>query len=1794
MDFIQETSSPSLRSSSKRISYNSRQSGDYIPQVRSLPSSNPIKQPLIEHSTRNRVASTENPRKTVLKEDPPLLLKANSQNSNVQNEYFNENNNKIDRVAEDMNRKYKGLEDRLAMEIERLAKDLKIKDMELENMREKLQFKEKTLEDFERKIENLNNEVVRKNDDLLRKFAEKNDFEVFLNKEEIIRQLQEKNQRNEAFLEKANVLLREKDIQLQEMAAKMVILNKKTEEFIKMDDLLKEKEAFIRKLEENNQELIGKNESLIQEIANINGIILEKQDIIDNLTEITNKKAKNIRFSDFLHEKHDDKHDEKHDESIENTIPIDSIKENQGFSPEKHLFTSKTLEETGFHDSPQKEKVKRAFVGESQHLQETIKTLNKSLDDITRKYEDLLKEQGNPNNNNNNSENKTFLYKESLENKTFPFERGTFGSNTTIFNDRFFGEQIQGILNKNRTLKEENSDLLSQNEIKQKSSNNIEKMNKISREKIQENEKLKKKISDLERIIEDLKQKITISIGNNELINENLDLKSRIPEIEVNFIEKFEEEVSRMKSDFDIEIEKLSLLNIEKLQLQEQDFLYEFEMKNQEIIELMDFLQEFGENEPKIKAFLLERGENEKKRRFPIEREENFSEITTNFALKNSELAQEKYHRKTLESLLDLLRKKLMELSHHEEISGLLKELENFTISEENPFEELQEKTDLISNLKTEIAVFKDNNEKSLINIEDSGFEIAMKRALFMNLRENSRLTHELRLLTEEYQALTNSKNELEVLILDNFGSKAEKLVRENRLAQLFKRPILQNQDNNEIAIIALRKTLEDITNEYLEYKRKWIIISESIDMAISEKEEISGNVLTTYWTLKEEKNDKEFNMNIHFLEEFNKKSHLLAINNKTFNEIKMKLKDFGYKMSQKHEDNEIQQELLAIIDEKPDFLMKSVKSEEFSSEKETSRDREFEELRLKYVENALILEELRAENAIFQNNDKKNIENSLNLGTNFNEIEILAMENKELREKLEEMNVFRNNMNNNSNISLNNSEIGMLKIENEEIRGKYGLLEGEINDLKGLYIEERREKDRIYKENEGFREENSDLLRKIKEITKENEDILRENADIIENGKNMQKTISGLIKNNKNLNENMNKLEEYKEKYEEIYAKHEDLQEKAKNLEIFSKENKDLKEKLDILYENMKDFEVLSKENHRLSLEIDDLNSQLKPDVFPLKSPDEKSLLEFENKELKEKSLYESLISKSQLEELKDQFSKVVLRLQQFEEEGQKLSNQNQELLIENKHLKEGLSMKENINDNEGLIINKENQRLFDENKRFHMENQELNKKIASLLMDRECFFKDKQEILLDRDSFLKEKQQFSIENQNLLSKINAFYLENQELKQKLAFSSKKNQETPEIDNENRIFSEIKTEIIDNNSKISKPLNKKTNNEEFDRLCELHTQELLNFNSIKASFFDSMKTNEFVRDFLQEKLELLLNSHAKLTEFTSETSYQYQRKIQSLSEELASMNNEFRLFMGKHQDLQENYENLQGKYQEIEAKNEFHKEKHREIESLVFRISQNQTKVIAKYLNLILEIENNIRENEGKSMKNSSFQFQNEEEDPFSNIFQRLADDIHELLDSFNTSSLKNAEIKRKSLEIQRIYEENAGLLREKEANIGKLTELVEKLELLLKENEKLTETIDFLRVENNDFKSQKAKNSELQALINDSRQEITNLIEINKELIDKKSYNGLKTRIMDLENDLEAKRTENRDIKREKEGIIEKWEGDNRFSEAQIRQLKVIITNLKDEVKNCYKLLTEKRNEREQLMQTVKNKIF
>ena len=132
---------------------------------------------------------------------------------------------------------------------------------------------------------------------------------------------------------------------------------------------------------------------------------------------------------------------------------------------------------------------------------------------------------------------------------------------------------------------------------------------------------------------------------------------------------------------------------------------------------------------------------------------------------------------------------------------------------------------------------------------------------------------------------------------------------------------------------------------------------------------------------------------------------------------------------------------------------------------------------------------------------------------------------------------------------------------------------------------------------------------------------------------------------------------------------------------------------------------------------------------------------------------------------------------------------------------------------------------------------------------------------------------------------------------------------------NENRIFSEIKTEIIDNNSKISKPLNKKTNNEEFDRLCELHTQELLNFNSIKASFFDSMKTNEFVRDFLQEKLELLLNSHAKLTEFTSETSYQYQRKIQSLSEELASMNNEFRLFMGKHQDLQENYENLQGKY---------------------------------------------------------------------------------------------------------------------------------------------------------------------------------------------------------------------------------------------------------------------------------------
>lgn len=133
MDFILEQSSPSsLRPSVKKPSFNSRQSGDYVSQVRSIPTCNPIKPPLLP-TRQERVSSTENP-----------FVKgkrfSSLSNSNRDLEEI------IERLTEDFNKKYHSLEEKLMWEVDRVAC---VKEQEIEGLKEQLRLKQEVLKAFE-------------------------------------------------------------------------------------------------------------------------------------------------------------------------------------------------------------------------------------------------------------------------------------------------------------------------------------------------------------------------------------------------------------------------------------------------------------------------------------------------------------------------------------------------------------------------------------------------------------------------------------------------------------------------------------------------------------------------------------------------------------------------------------------------------------------------------------------------------------------------------------------------------------------------------------------------------------------------------------------------------------------------------------------------------------------------------------------------------------------------------------------------------------------------------------------------------------------------------------------------------------------------------------------------------------------------------------------------------------------------------------------------------------------------------------------------------------------------------------------------------------------------------------------------------------------------------------------------------------------------------------------------------------------------------------------------------------
>ena len=174
MDFIPENSSPDLRPSYKRISFNSRQSGDYIAQVRSLPSSNPIKQPLLDQINRNRVTSTENPSKTVYldllsKENHRLSLEVEDlklklmtdQGTNLGKEVFSKDYSQIIAKLEEMNREKEHIINE-NNELQEKIKEYQTRNDELEPFLVENQELQRKIQEYEEKLGDFEPNVARK------------------------------------------------------------------------------------------------------------------------------------------------------------------------------------------------------------------------------------------------------------------------------------------------------------------------------------------------------------------------------------------------------------------------------------------------------------------------------------------------------------------------------------------------------------------------------------------------------------------------------------------------------------------------------------------------------------------------------------------------------------------------------------------------------------------------------------------------------------------------------------------------------------------------------------------------------------------------------------------------------------------------------------------------------------------------------------------------------------------------------------------------------------------------------------------------------------------------------------------------------------------------------------------------------------------------------------------------------------------------------------------------------------------------------------------------------------------------------------------------------------------------------------------------------------------------------------------------------------------------------------------------------------------------------------------------
>ena len=1979
-----DNSSPNLRPSLIRHSFNSRQSGDYVGQVRSLPTSNPIKEPLLEISKQNRVSSTENPRKYIKKD---LNIKKETESM----ERIPTKEDIYGRITEEFNNKYKHLEEKLMYEIERLAKDSKNKDLEIDNLREKLKIKEKSLEDFENRIERLNDDVLKKNEDFYKKIINKEGktqkTEEFFNritaletlnrdKDEKIQFLQAKLFKDEEFLENSHVLLREKDKQLQEFAEKLVSLSVSNEKYAKSldekellkkmesnilfvnDELEKHKRIIIEKekiiddlmiklhtsnetikkleldIEQKNQ-VIKKLETIVlqnsEENQTLQSMILEKDANLNNLKQSLQEQEQNlIMFKEktpFFSENNEKKTekrpsnpvyvqeldrlkkmlDEKTQDNNEKQAMIDDLNQknheltisNQTFkirTPKSEDLNNKQFfeilkDKQDQTNDQKKEKLKTAHAGYPQELQEKIKTLMIQLEDMKKKYEDLLKEKEQT----SSQENKTFFVKESLE-MPFERERGTFDNNTTIFNDKFFGEQIQGILNKNLTLNEENLALKNQKSLKDE---NIEKMNKISREKIQENERLKKKLMGLEKDFDDMQEKLK---GNNpleELIQENLSLKARISQIEENFNERNEEEVTRIQGILELEQEKQIKEINGRHKMEETKFFWEFECKNQEILALKQeilrtnvFLEDLAPEDSRIKAFLLESSNKEnmeKKSEFEsqifIGKPEKNTEKDPEIILLTCELNKEKNYINFLQNLLDMIRKKLIDLSHITEVQDLIKDLEEFQFEEKNySNEELNQKTNLLYSFQEEKDYFKPSK---LIENQPFNNEIhqnlVLEREIFKKNLIINRISSELESQSRDNDEVLERFQAFEVEILENFGSPAEKIVRENRITHLlaaFRKRCFERTSSfgsstgDNMRIKALKIALEKISKELLSFKGKWFAISEIIEKEINlkNKNELNPNLIETYFALKEEKDEEISNKLIlgnELFEEFNVIQLKLAQKEHNFTNLKKNLEVLYEKLKEIEENSQMLeiQPLRQFLENILDESLLGV-----AEKKEESKDQEIDNLKLKYIENLIQLEEIKKnvpEIMTKRDNFEEKTENNLKVsGVSeiFSENEKLKNELEDYKWKIQE--IYHENESFKTNIrEISKENVDMKKEIQEKLDDLYQTQENlkesqskiqenieEINSLNQQISD-------LYKENDVFRHDNDSL----KDFVSKNQVNLRENQVEIENLKKQSDLLNNKIyelsekneilekdvnsyKNkltdNQNLLQNLNDELDFSKK--KIIELNESVDNLHKEIESFRNENQRISKEI----ENNREKAIIDREisNNRI-MELFQINENLKKDNEFLHDAsnkdkqilhenqtfisDLKKKLELCNVKLDESIQINEILKKDNesiklaslaiqkdfkenenlLLKINDDLERLTILANEKSAENELLKSQNNSLLTENQRimkgnehllqdnknlktefefLKENLyqstkecqALKGEIDSHKTLFL--ENQRLFEENQTLIQENraikidlrnfsskslEENNAVKAQIESDaQKNFSQERKRILTENQNLINENKKVKEEVENLTIKNNDFLKENEILKEiqkkinlekeSLIFeiqvtkaqltlqdhyypkNKQENQFYPDDEKEKEVmnnFSEKKEKekvVVDEEDLKSSTFERE--GAEVEHLCEMHLKELLNFNQIKANFSEEIKNHEDLSDFLHEKLELLLNSHSKLTKFHQEKCTVFKNKINLLENEKAYVYEEYNKtiqeleekisifpeLQNKIEELEEkltSFKNLEGKIEILEEKlalsKDFNREnidksnaRIRELETILFESSQSKGKIITQYLNLIMELEQKIRENKGNDGESKQITPLKIEDDPFAMIFRRLAEDINELLEwnnrlmeDFKDQSIKYQEIhslyqntiKENQIVLQEkesflkekthLFSENLRISKEKqvseEISQGRLQGLAGKMELLLQENQKLRQMVDKLSKENEERKSQKTPKSEV-----------------------------------------------------------------------------------------------------------------